>query len=257
MSNTDPAYNSLFISDLHLCEERPQTLALFQQFLNTTARQCQRLYILGDLFEYWVGDDMASTLHRQVAAWIRDLVDHGVAVHFMHGNRDFLLGKRFSQLCGWTLLDDPHTLIWQGETLLLTHGDLLCIDDVDYIKFRRFSRNRFRISVFLHLPKAFRRWIARRMRRASMNKNTEIMDVNQEEVVRVFIQYQARWMIHGHTHRPASHEETVADKTVTRHVLADWDDCGEVLALGPAGFERIALPTLHKKAPTQRGRETI
>lgn len=253
MSNTDPIYDSLFISDLHLCEERPQTLALFQQFLDTTARQCRRLYILGDLFEYWVGDDMATVMHRQVASWIHDLTDQGVSVFFMHGNRDFLVGDQFSRLCGWTLLSDPHILRWQGENLLLTHGDQLCIDDVDYMKFRRFSRSRFRISVFLHLPRTFRRWVGKRLRRASMKRNTEIMDVNRDETLKLFGQHHVRWMIHGHTHRPASHEDTVEDMTVTRHVLADWGHSGEVLALGNTGFERIALPAPQKKAPTRRG----
>ncbi len=224
--------HSLFISDLHLCEERPYTVELLHRFLLTEAPNAQRLYILGDLFEHWAGDDAASPMHLQVASWLKALTQQKTQVFFMSGNRDFLIGKKFSQLCGWTRLRDPHVISHQQKNVLLMHGDTLCTDDVDYIRFRKKYRHPLRIFFFLRLPLAMRLKIIHKFRGLSQGKDMTIMDVNNAAVLDAFNTHQAQWLIHGHTHRPAVHSHILPhNETGTRFVLSDWDKTGQYLRM--------------------------
>ncbi|VAX13219.1 UDP-2,3-diacylglucosamine diphosphatase [hydrothermal vent metagenome] len=224
---------SLFVSDLHLATDRPKTRALFLRFLETRARQADALYILGDLFEVWLGDDMILPDYQPVIQAMKALSHSGVALNLMHGNRDFFMGKRLAQLCGATLLDDPVVIELDGIASLLLHGDTLCIDDVDYMKFRSMVRNpQWQKEVLAKSPEQ-RLALARQFREISKtetgSKSEAIMDVNQTEVERMFSEYEVARLIHGHTHRPAIHDFEVDGQPVQRIVLGDWYTQGSVL----------------------------
>ena len=219
---------SLFISDLHLHETRPEASAAFFHFLRTEALQAKALYILGDLFEYWVGDDQLEhdALSRSVCEGIRELSDHGVKVFFMHGNRDFLIGSRFAEEAKLTILPDPTKIRVGEKSLLLLHGDTLCTDDVAYQQFRQQSRDPAWQATVLAKPYAERVALAAAIRERSDTekaaKPADIMDVSTQTVEAVFRQYGYIDMIHGHTHRPASHTCKVDGHVCHRLVLADW-----------------------------------
>ena len=226
---------TLFISDLHLDESRPKIVELFRQFLSTQAREASALYILGDLFESWIGDDDDSDLHRQVAESLRDLADRGVAVAFMHGNRDFLLGADYAARAGMSLLRDPTVIDLGGERVLLMHGDTLCIDDVEYQKFRALVRDPPWQQQFFAKPLAERRAFAAQARgesrRQTAAKPAEIMDVNQDAVISVMRAHDVRRLVHGHTHRPATHRFEIDGQMFERVVLGDWYDRSSVCNL--------------------------
>lgn len=219
---------TLFISDLHLCPSRPAVNALFMRFLSEQAAKADALYILGDLFEYWIGDDdMASGLNAEVAAALRALTAGGTRAFFMHGNRDFLVGTAFAEATGVTLLPDPTVIELHGQRVLLMHGDTLCTDDTDYQRFRAMVRDPAWQAAFLARPLEVRRAEVEEMRRRSeaskRAKPMAIMDVAQravEDVLRIFA--YPPLLIHGHTHRPARHEIVADGHTTTRIVLADW-----------------------------------
>lgn len=234
---------SLFISDLHLAADRPDAVQMFLGFLGGRARSAERLFILGDLFDAWIGDDDDTPTHRAVIEALSALSGSGVACLLMHGNRDFLIGRRFAQAAGCALLRDPFPVMLNGETILLMHGDLLCTDDVAYQRFRRKVRNPLVQRLFLWKPLSERRRIATDYRRKSGEamaaKTADIMDVNQHEVVRRMRHAKVRRLVHGHTHRPADHEFVLDDAIATRHVLADWrDDHGEVLVHAGGDWRR-------------------
>ena len=218
--------SSLFISDLHLDEARPQIVDLYTRFLKQEARNAEALYILGDLFESWIGDDDDSVLAQQVAAATRALHDSGVPVFFMHGNRDFLLGADYAARAGMTLLTDPTIVELGGERVLLMHGDTLCTDDIDYQKFRTLVRNPEWQRQFLSKPLVERRAFAAQARGESRKqtamKAAEIMDVNQAAVEAALREHGVRRMIHGHTHRPATHRFELEGQSAERIVLGDW-----------------------------------
>ncbi len=225
---------SLFISDLHLAPERPATIALLVRFLAERAVRARRLYILGDLFETWIGDDDDTPAYLAVREALRALSASGTACALMRGNRDFLLGRAFSRDTGCTLLPDPILMRFDGEPTVLMHGDLLCTDDVAYQKFRRRIRNPLVIWLFLRKSLASRRNIAADYRRksgAAMSaKTARIMDVNPDSVRAHLRRFDAVRLIHGHTHRPAEHEIDIDGGVAHRSVLADWHaDRGEVL----------------------------
>jgi len=231
---------TLFISDLHLCEERPNISALFSRFMSEVAPGAEALYILGDLFEHWLGDDQLDhdPLARDIAAQLATLAGHGTEIFFMHGNRDFVVGPRFAREAGLTLLADPTSLTVGSDRFLLLHGDTLCTDDVAYQKFRAQVRNPAWQAVALAKPYAEREQIARSIRqRSDVEKSIKaeaIMDVNPSAVAAAFAEHQYPVMIHGHTHRPAKHEVTVDGHDCTRWVLQDWHDFGGYLAMsGP------------------------
>jgi len=228
--------STLFISDLHLDESRPEIVDLFERFLQTEARGAEALYILGDLFESWIGDDDDSPMADRVARALRALSDSGVPIYFMRGNRDFVLGKDFARKAGMTILDDPTVIDLDGKPVLLMHGDTLCTDDVAYQKFRRIMHNRWFQRVALALPLSMRRRIAGRLRGQSQKhiarKTEAIMDVNQSAVEAAMRAHGVRLMIHGHTHRPATHRFDVDGQTAERVVLGDWYDQSQILKLG-------------------------
>ena len=200
---------TLFIADLHLQTEEPAITAGFLRFLRGEAKSADALYILGDLFEAWIGDDDPNPLHREMAAAIPALVDSGVPCYFIHGNRDFLIGKRYARESGMTLLPEEQVLDLYGRKVLIMHGDTLCTDDTGYLAFRAKVHTPWIQKVFLALPLFIRNRIAARMRAgskaANSSKSMTIMDVNPQAVVRVMEKHDVQWLIHGHTHRPDVH----------------------------------------------------
>ena len=235
--------SSLFISDLHLDQARPQIVDLYTRFLNQEARNAQALYILGDLFESWIGDDDDSALAQQVAAATRAVRDNGVPVFFMHGNRDFLLGADYAARAGMILLTDPTIVELGGERVLLMHGDTLCTDDVDYQKFRALVRNPEWQRQFLSKPLSERRAFAAQARGESRKqtamKAAEIMDVNQAAVEAALREHGVRRMIHGHTHRPATHRFDLDGQSAERVVLGDWYEHSSVLRAAQSGMVEL------------------
>lgn len=219
---------TLFISDLHLEEARPDITRAFLQFLDARAMGAERLYILGDFFEAWIGDDEHTPLQDQVATALRAVAGSGTELFLMHGNRDFLIGEDFCARVGATLLDDPALVDLYGTPTLLMHGDSLCTADVEYQKFRASMRNQQWQKAFLQRPLAERQMVARQIREISMarNKGKEefIMDVTPEEVVRVMEEHGVQRLIHGHTHRPAVHHLQANGQPATRIVLGDWGE---------------------------------
>ena len=238
---------ALFISDLHLDPQRPQTVALFMDFVASTAPQAGSLFILGDFFEAWVGDDdLGSPFNSRILAALKALSDTGVAVYFIHGNRDFLAGAAFAHAGGLELLPDPVTLDLFGAPTLLSHGDLFCSDDGPYQAFRVQVRHPDWQRAFLAKPLAERHAVARALRERSeqskADKKPDIMDVNPDTVAQYAQTAQVRRIIHGHTHRPALHAHALADRQIERWVLPDWYDTGGYLRCDPSGCRAISLP---------------
>lgn len=234
---------TLFISDLHLCAERPEVNKAFFYFLQTSAAEADALYILGDLFEAWIGDDDPAPLSQQVIRALRALSHGGTRLYFLHGNRDFAIGKRFARETGATLLKD-HALVSIGhEQALVLHGDTLCTDDIAYQKFRRRIRNPLLLGIMRRLPLKTRQNIGIKGREKSMaansNKSASIMDVTPATVTAMMKEYGVTTMIHGHTHRPCCHELVLDDGTPARRiVLGDWDRKGWVVS---SNGEELAL----------------
>jgi UDP-2,3-diacylglucosamine hydrolase len=236
---------TLFISDLHLDPERPAITALFLEFLETRVPGADALYILGDLFEAWIGDDDASPMNRAVIGGLQACAAGGTPVFVMHGNRDFLMGQQFAAQAGCTLLDDPACIDLYGTPTLLMHGDQLCTDDTEYMAFRERVRNEQWQVELLSKSLEERRQIAAGMRQQSREqtggKPEAIMDVHQQAVLDVMAGHRVQRLIHGHTHRPAIHELTVAGQPAQRIVLGDWYEQGSVLECRPAGCELQSL----------------
>lgn len=240
---------TLFISDLHLHPARPALTDLLLNFLAQPARQAKALYILGDLFEAWIGDDDDAEPGRTVAAALRTLTDAGVPVYFLHGNRDFLLGEGFAAASGVQLLPESVVIELAGEPTLLLHGDTLCIDDQEYQAFRAQVRHPAWQAQILALPLEQRRALAGQLRetsrQAGQQKTAEITDVNLMEVERVLRTHGVRRLIHGHTHRPAIHEWRLDGQPARRAVLGDWrEQHGSVLYCDASGWrlERLDPP---------------
>ena len=245
MSVKDTAH-SLFISDLHLCDSRPAISRLFFDFLQNTAIHADALYILCDLFEYWLGDDTLDVpLNQQVSLALRQLADSGVAVYFMHGNRDFLIATQFADACHAQLLTDPTVVDLYGTPTLLMHGDTLCTDDVSYLAFRAQIRDQNWQNQFLAQPLAARVAIAQQARTqsesAKQEKATEIMDVNDVAVSEMLRQHHYPRLIHGHTHRPAQHDIVVDNHACQRWVLPDWYSNGGYLRCDAQACQSISL----------------
>jgi UDP-2,3-diacylglucosamine hydrolase len=231
---------TLFISDLHLDGSRPEITGLFLKFLEEEARKASSLYILGDFFEVWIGDDDGDLHHAQVMAGLKALTTAGVPMYLMHGNRDFLIGKRFAERTGVRLLTDPKVVDLGGSPTLLMHGDTLCTDDLQYQRARRLLRNPLVQGIYLALPLSLRRRIAAFARAKSKSdtaaKAAYIMDVNQQAVESVMVQHGVRRLIHGHTHRPGVHRFKSADgKPMERIVLGDWYEQSSILRWGDKG----------------------
>lgn len=232
----------LLVSDLHLQEERPDITRAFLDLLATRARDAQALYILGDFFEAWIGDDGMTPFQQSICQALRALSDSGTRVFLMHGNRDFLIGQAFCKAAGCTLLKDPSVVEMGGEPVLLMHGDSLCTRDEAYMKLRRYLRNPLSLWILRHLPLSTRRKLARKLRSESKAqtrmKANDIIDVTAEEVPRLMQRHGVRTMIHGHTHRPAIHKLTLEDGSAGRRiVLGDWDRQGWALQVDEQGFQ--------------------
>ena len=236
-----------FIADLHLSENRPHLLALFRQFMQEQAPQAEKLYILGDLFDFWIGDDEQSDRISEVQQLIRHLTEQGVPCYFQHGNRDFLIGKKFANSCGMTLLPTYQVIDLYGTPTLLCHGDTLCVDDVKYQHYRKKVHQKWRQWLFLHLPLKVRLKIAEKIRAKSRQdkqlKSTEIMDVNADFVQQIFAQFHVTQMIHGHTHRQKHHE---IPPHFHRIVLGDWGETSSLLEVTPHSI-KFVNDTLRRK----------
>jgi UDP-2,3-diacylglucosamine hydrolase len=241
---------SLFISDLHLSAERPETNNQFFRFIDEEARRADALYILGDLFEYWVGDDeltdrTGDPLAAEVVRSLRKLSDDGVKVALMHGNRDFLLASKFCTLTGGTLLADPTVVDFGKSPTLLMHGDTLCTDDHDYQNWRQTARSAEWQKDFLAKSLSERHAAIQQMREKSKEviaaKPADIMDVNAGAVKDAFRKHHVRRLIHGHTHRPARHEVEVDGARCERWVLPDWYGPGGYLALDDVGARLVSF----------------
>ncbi|MBI3068186.1 MAG: UDP-2,3-diacylglucosamine diphosphatase [Betaproteobacteria bacterium] len=242
----NPVSHTLFISDLHLSPARQRINAVFFDFLARTAPQAEALYILGDLFEYWAGDDdTGPELNRNVPAALKQLAAAGVRVYLMHGNRDFLIGERFLAACGAALIGDPLLMDFYGRPTLLMHGDTLCTDDVDYQRFRAQVRAAGWQCEFLAQPLARRRQTIEALRteseRHKRDKPAAVMDVNAVAVGQVLRQHGYPRLIHGHTHRPARHEHLVDNHACERWVLPDWYERGGYLRCDATGCTAVSL----------------
>lgn len=220
----------IFLSDLHLSFDKPQITRHFTHFLQTKARQARKIYILGDLFDAWVGDDDFTYPNAQVRNELKQLTDLGVKIYFQRGNRDFLIGEQFAKETDVILLDDYAVIDLEGQRTLLTHGDLLCSDDVAYQAFREKSRTpeweKNVLSKPLWLRLIVARWYRIRSFFHKQKKSDYVMDVNQMTVKNLMKQHNCTRLIHGHTHRPALHEFTLNGKKAQRFVLSDWSNEG-------------------------------
>ena len=225
--NTARRDKTLLISDLHLDPTAPAIARQFLAFLDEAAREARTLYILGDLFEAWLGDDDPEPAGREVVTALRRLTSAGVSCYFMHGNRDFLVGRRFAADTGCTLLDDGTVVDLHGERVLLMHGDVLCTADTHYQRLRRILRNPVVNFTLRHLPLCARRGLGRKLRAGSRmhvgSTAADIMDVTPDAVIAALKSAGVRRIIHGHTHRPAAHVIDLEGTSAERWVLPDWD----------------------------------
>ncbi|MEM8684303.1 MAG: UDP-2,3-diacylglucosamine diphosphatase [Pseudomonadota bacterium] len=237
---------TLFISDLHLEADRPDIAGQFIAFLEGEARDAEALYILGDLFEAWVGDDDPNPHYADMTRAIRSLADAGVPVYFMHGNRDFMIGEQFAESAGLTLLPDPTPVELYGQRVLLAHGDAYCTDDTEYQQMRGMLRNPEWQAMMLAKPVEERLAIARAAREQSIARNAglpeDIMDVNQGAIETAMRDAGIDLLLHGHTHRPAVHEFDLDGRNATRIVLGDWYDQGSVVRWDERGYTLSAMP---------------
>jgi len=237
--------NTLFISDLHLEDSEPERTHWLLKFLAGPARRAAAVYILGDLFEFWIGDDALSPTAREVAKATAALRASGLPCYFMHGNRDFLLGKDYAATAGMELLPESLVVDLYGTQTLLLHGDTLCTDDLEYQAFRRQARDSAWQAAILAMSIEERLRMAQTARDASIehtgSASMEIMDVNAQAVSDAFREHKIARMIHGHTHRPAFHLVDLGDSGAERIVLADWYDAGSYLEVGPDGIGSVDL----------------
>lgn len=234
---------TLFISDLHLDASHPATAQAFLRFMQSLDNTVDALYILGDLFEAWIGDDDDSPFNQRMIEALREVTQRGIPVYFIHGNRDFLIGDRFLKATGCLLLQEETVRNVYGTRVLLMHGDTLCTLDTDYLRSRKKLRHPLVQRCFLMLPLFIRRKIANRMRNASQRyvstATPEIMDVTQESVARVMQKHGVNTLIHGHTHRPAIHTFMLQQQHATRQVLGAWHRNISLLVWSESGNKKL------------------
>ena len=246
MINKTKSAITYFIADLHLCENRPDITACFLRFLKDDAIEAEKLYILGDLFEAWVGDDDDSPYLKTIADALTKLSQIGTKIYFIHGNRDFLLGKSYAKKAKMQLLPEIETIELYGQTVVIMHGDTLCTRDINYQVFRTKSRSWWWQTAVKSLPLFIRKKMAENYRKqsaaATAVKSQEIMDVTESEVVTCLEQYQSQLLIHGHTHRPAVHEIMANGENAQRIVLGDWYEQGAWLKVTPESIELLNHP---------------
>ena len=248
---------TLFISDLHLEADRPEIGEQFLDFLDEEAADAEALYILGDFFEYWVGDDDPDDYYASIKRSLRAFTDSGVPVYFMHGNRDFMIGEEFAAETGVTILPDPYPLELYGKSVLLSHGDALCTDDVEYQQVRAMTRNREWQAMMLEKPLEERIAIAKHARAQSAERNKtlseSIMDVNPDAVKKAISEHGVEILLHGHTHRPGIHGVEVDDRFAKRVVLGDWYDQGSVVRWDEDGLELSPISRQADPSETETG----
>jgi UDP-2,3-diacylglucosamine hydrolase len=237
---SDPMKPALFLSDLHLTPARPAALAAFHAFVRGPARAASAVYVLGDLFDWWIGDDqLRDDFVADIAQGLRTISDAGVPLYVARGNRDFLLGERFARTTGATILPERKLLELPGAPTLISHGDELCTDDLEYQRYRTWIRDPVHQRRILRVPYFLRRaaaaWLRRKSRDATALKPEHILDVSDDAVDEAFRNHAATRMIHGHTHRPARHERIVDGIARERYVLADWHDHGRYLEVDERG----------------------
>lgn len=245
-SSIPSSNTSLFISDLHLCASRPKITAAFIEFLQHTASKAKALYILGDLFEYWAGDDdISDEFNLQIINAFKVLAESDIKIYFMHGNRDFLIADDFCRAAGITLLPDPSIINLHGQKVLLSHGDDLCTDDFAYQQFRVQVRDKQWQADFLSQPLQVRKKqieaIRMRSEQEKSQKSSTIMDVNSDAVNALIRKYLPDLLIHGHTHRPNRHSISLDGKLITRWVLGDWYEQGSYLVCDDSGCRNVGL----------------
>ena len=233
-----------FIADLHLTQERTDITDCFLSFLLNEAPKAEKLYILGDFFEFWVGDDDDDEFVISIAKHLKALSEKGTEIFFIVGNRDFLLGKKYAKKAGMTLLPDVQVIDLYGQKTVILHGDSLCTNDIEYMKFRKKSRSWWWQTIIRCLPLSTRKKMAKNYRakvamRPENHKPQEIMDVTPSEVVKELELANTQLMIHGHTHRPAIHDLSANGKPAQRVVLGDWYDQGSYLKVTDNGFELL------------------
>lgn len=237
---------TLFVSDLHLEASRPDIAGQFESFLRGEATDADALYILGDLFESWVGDDDPNEHYARIKLELRALAARGVPLYFMHGNRDFMIGRQFAEETGITLLEDPLVVEVHGKRVLLSHGDAYCTDDHEYQAVRRMTRDPQWQAMMLAKPLAERLAYAAQARAQSLERGTTldevISDVNADAIRSVMQEHEVDLMLHGHTHRPAVHQLTVHERPATRIVLGDWFDQGSVVRWDEHGPALSGMP---------------
>lgn len=237
-----------FIADLHLSENRPDISAAFFDFLNTHVleQDVDALYILGDFFEVWVGDDYVTALSTDVAKHLKSVKDGGTPVYFIHGNRDFIMRKQYAKMAGMELLDEQTVIDLYGTPTVILHGDEMCTQDIEYQKFRKKSRGWWWTKLMLAMPLWYRKKVARNAREKSKlsqaDKPMAILDVVDDAVLATFAKHNVTNMIHGHTHRPNVHTYTVNAQTLTRTVLGDWYTQGSYLVVTPKSQRLISTP---------------
>ncbi len=233
----------IFISDLHLEENRPDITAIFFKLLNQAVNDADALYILGDFFEAWIGDDDLSPFNQSIIDALKNATDQGLPIYLMHGNRDFLLGKKFRKMTGCRYLPDEKVISLFGVPTLLMHGDTLCTDDVAYLKFRKKARSWFFQKLFLFKSLKKRQEIAAKYRQASQmhvaSLPDAIMDVTQAEVERKMQKHHVQHLIHGHTHREAVHTFQINNQPATRTVLGAWHKHGSALICRSDGGQEV------------------
>lgn len=232
--------HSLFISDLHLSADQPASMAAFRHFIATQAPQAEALYILGDLFEYWAGDDdLDDPFHAQIIRGLSSLAAHGTRLYLLHGNRDLLMGTTLAQACHATLLHDPTLVDLYGTPTLLSHGDTLCTDDTEYQRYRAQVHEADFQQQFLAKPlterKAYIEQLRSRSHTEKQGKNSAIMDVNDQAVTTLLREHQYPRLIHGHTHRPKRHEHVLDGHVCERWVLGDWENKANALRCDTSG----------------------
>ncbi len=239
---------TIFIADLHFDKSLPKALATFLTYLQGLKKQkVDAIYILGDLFEYWLGDDCLDSNSRKLAKGLSDYHQStGVPLYFLHGNRDFLLGEKYANLCQFTILPEEETINLYSNNTLILHGDTLCTDDEEYQKFRAKVHSPEWQAKILKLPRWIRKLKAKHLRwiskRANKNKTLEIMDVTPSSVDEAVRKYKVTQIIHGHTHRPNIHDFSVDGTPIKRCVVGDWYEQGSVLEVTPDDIELIVLP---------------
>jgi UDP-2,3-diacylglucosamine hydrolase len=236
---------TLFISDLHLCAERPQKLALLKKLLRGPAKNADSLYILGDLFEAWAGDDDITPPHEEIINELADYTKSGSKLYIMRGNRDYLISQKFADKTGGQLLDDETPITLNGEKVLLMHGDTLCMEDVKYQIFRGIVNNAYSRNIFMCFPYSLRTRVWHKIRSATkksaQKKSEYLIDVSQDAVEKVMKKHDVLFLIHGHTHRQAVHEFKLDGKDATRIVLGDWIQEDSVLVSNKDGFSLLGV----------------